>query len=642
MPTITFLNGEKKFYHENVTVLNIAQDIKYSFKKICVGAYINGLLVDSNTIVENDSIVSILTIHDFEAFNIFKNTFIHLLGYAITLCFPQAKLLHSGITNSGFYYDIDNFFSVNKNDIKNLQNCMHALIKKKYNISKITISYSVLKKILVHCKNKYKIMSIIKKFSNIKKYNLYFHEEHFDFFLNPQVRNISMCKYFILDKVSSIHCKVGEVGKIAQRIHGVGYLNKKDFNSHLKNVAELKKRDHREIGKKLNLYHIQDDSPGMIFWHENGLIIYKSLENFIRGKLKKYLYIEVKTPILMNRSIWERTGHWDNYKDSLFSLKLDNKNYCIKPMNCPGHIEIFKKGLKSYRDLPIRMAEFGYCHRNESSGSLHGLLRVRSFTQDDAHIFCTKRHIKKEINNCIKMIYEIYNVFGFSNIQIDFSTRPENRIGDDSIWDCAEKDLETVLADNNLMFNYKKGEGAFYGPKIEFILKDSLNRKWQCGTIQLDFYLSSRLDIFYIDKNNKKKCPIIIHRAILGSIERFIGILIEEYVGNLPTWLAPIQIIILSVNNKHDHYVRKIFKKFYIVGLRIQMNLKCDSVSLKVREAILQKIPYIMICGDQEVQNNSISVRNRLGKKFILTDINNFITRLKKLISICSFNLLEE
>ncbi|QJC32786.1 threonine--tRNA ligase [Enterobacteriaceae endosymbiont of Donacia semicuprea] len=407
-------------------------------------------------------------------------------------------------------------------------------------------------------------------------------------------------------------------------------LKKIDKKSDLFYKKKLLEKDHRSIGKKLDLYHFQNESPGMVFWHNNGYIIFRELENFLRLKLNQYNYIEVKTPLITDISIWKETGHWKIYKEAIFTTYSENRKYCIKPMNCPGHIQIFQQKLKSYRDLPLRIAEFGICHRNESSGSLHGLMRLRNFTQDDAHIFCTEDQVIKEVKDCINMMYDIYQVFGFKKFLIKLSTRPLNKIGNDKIWDQTENNLSYILKKLNINFEYKTGEGAFYGPKIEFSFFDCLNREWQCGTIQLDFTLPKCLKLFYINDKNKHSTPIIIHRAILGSIERFIGILLEEFSGYLPIWLAPIQIIILNISEKHNDYVLNIFKIIKKNNIRVKYDIKNQKISFKIRQYTIQHIPYILICGDKEIKNNTISVRNCFGKNLGFMNIHDIINKIKK------------
>ncbi|QJC30729.1 threonine--tRNA ligase [Enterobacteriaceae endosymbiont of Macroplea appendiculata] len=415
-----------------------------------------------------------------------------------------------------------------------------------------------------------------------------------------------------------------------KNIHQNNNIKQSKKDSQKNNTSSLLMRDHRQLGKQLNLYHFQDEAPGMVFWHHNGYIIFQELETFLRKKLQQYNYQEVRTPIITDSIIWENTGHWEIYKKAMFITSSENRKYCIKPMNCPGHIQIFKHKLMSYKNLPVRIAEFGICHRNEPSGSLHGLMRLRSFTQDDAHIFCTKEHITQEITNCIHMMYEIYNIFGFKKIRVKLSTRPDKRIGNDNIWNYTESHLSEILHQLNIIFEYQNGEGAFYGPKIEFSFFDCSNREWQCGTIQLDCSLSKKLNLFYIDHNNRHQYPIIIHRAILGSLERFIGIILEEFHGYLPLWIVPLQVIILNINSKHNNYIMNIVNIFMQHNIRIKADLSNNKISFKIRQYTMLHIPYIFICGDQEIQNNTITIRNCLGENLGFMKIHDIINKIKE------------
>lgn len=398
----------------------------------------------------------------------------------------------------------------------------------------------------------------------------------------------------------------------------------------MQRMEDIEKRDHRKIGQKLGLYHMQEEAPGMVFWHQDGLTIFQELESFLRSKLREYSYQEVKSVLMMDQILWEKTGHWDYYKDSMFTTSSENRKYCIKPMNCPGHIQIFNQGLKSYRDLPLRLAEFGHCHRNEPSGSLHGLMRVRGFTQDDAHIFCTEEQIRSEVCGCIRMIYDVYHTFGFKKISVKLSTRPKKRVGDDTVWDRAERDLELVLNENEIPFEIQSGEGAFYGPKIEFTLYDCLGRSWQCGTVQLDFFLTGRLGATYIDESNNRRTPILIHRAILGSIERFIGILLEEYSGNLPVWIAPVQATVISITKNQEDYAEEVAKKISDKGFRVKVDLRKEKIGLKIREHTVRHVPYILICGERELKSCTVSVRTHSGRNLGDMSIESFIGKLQR------------
>ncbi|AAM67686.1 threonine--tRNA ligase [Buchnera aphidicola] len=642
MPVIRFCDGSQQVYKHSVSLREIIENKKPNIIRSLIAISVNNSFSNFNTLITEDSSISFISKKDCEALNIIRYSCIQLLNYAAKKTWPSCKIGESEITKSGFYCDIDFENSITEEDFFILENNMKTLIKREYFISHQNISFDHAYEMFKKKSEIYKI-HLIKKYINKKnKISLYYHENYFDIDMGMQVFNIKFCKYFKLQKIGGIYWKGDHKNKMLQRIYGTAWSTKKELDKHLSYINELKKRDHRKIGKLLNLYHMQKESPGMIFWHNNGWIIFNELEIFVREKLKEYKYKEVKTPLLIDKSIWQKSGHWDNYQDAIFTTSSENREYCIKPMNCPGHVQIFNCGLKSYRDLPIRMAEFGSCHRNESSGSLHGLMRIRNFTQDDAHIFCTQEQLRYEINNCIKMIYDLYSTFNFKKILVKFSTRPKKRIGDESVWDQAEKDLSDVLIENNLKFEHQEGEGAFYGPKIEFVLQDSLDRNWQCGTIQLDFYLPIRLRSFYIDEHNHQKIPIIIHRAILGSIERFIGILIEEFSGKLPTWLSPIQVVILSITDSHINYVKKIVQHFSDINIRVESDLRNEKIGFKIREHTLRQIPYILICGEKEIKSKKISVRTRNGYNLGIIDIDCFIKKLQKEIFTRSFYQMEE
>ena len=450
------------------------------------------------------------------------------------------------------------------------------------------------------------------------------------------------CHLFKLMKTAGAYWRGDSNNKMLQRIYGTAWADKKALNAYLQRLEEAAKRDHRKIGKQLDLYHMQEEAPGMVFWHNDGWTIFRELEVFVRTKLKEYQYQEVKGPFMMDRVLWEKTGHWDNYKDAMFTTSSENREYCIKPMNCPGHVQIFNQGLKSYRDLPLRMAEFGSCHRNEPSGSLHGLMRVRGFTQDDAHIFCTEEQIRDEVNGCIRLVYDMYITFGFEKIVVKLSTRPEKRIGSDEMWDRAEADLAVALEENNIPFEYQLGEGAFYGPKIEFTLYDCLDRAWQCGTVQLDFSLPSRLSASYVGEDNERKVPVMIHRAILGSMERFIGILTEEFAGFFPTWLAPVQVVIMNITDSQSEYVNELTQKLSNAGIRVKADLRNEKIGFKIREHTLRRVPYMLVCGDKEVESGKVAVRTRRGKDLGSMDVNEVIEKLQQEIRSRSLKQLEE
>ncbi|CAL4319055.1 Threonine--tRNA ligase [Buchnera aphidicola (Chaitophorus sp. 3695)] len=630
MPVITFPDGLKKKYKNSISINKILENCKDIYKKKYIAGFLNNKIVDFNTIVTKDSKLYFIEKKDNLSRQIINNTYVHLLGYSIKTLWPEIKLYKFFSNNNEFYYDFYKKNSLKEKDLLIIEKKMQDLIKKKYYILKKDLYYKDLNKILKDLNEDYKIKILKLNFKKNNYISCYFHENHIDFMIDIEAPKISFCKYFKLNKLSGVYVNSDRKNIMIQRISGISFLNKKKFFLYFKNLKLKKNFDHRKLNLNLNLFHLQEDVPGMVFWHHNGLFIFKKLKHIIRKKLEKYNYQEVKTPILMNRLIWKKSGHLENYKNLMFSTYSDNKDYCVKPMNCPGHIKIFNHKLKSYRDLPIRMSEFGSCHRQEPSGALHGLMRLRNFTQDDAHIFCTKSQLEDEINLCIKMIYEIYNIFSFKKIIVKLSTRPDKRIGDNSVWDYTESILKKVLEKNNISFSYQIGDGAFYGPKIEFDLQDSFNRKWQCGTIQLDFYLPKRLGSFYIDQNNTKKFPVLIHRAALGSLERFIGILLEEYKGFLPIWLSPIQVKIINISQQNIEYCKIILNVLKKNNIRSELDLRNKSLGLKIRESILLKIPYILICGDKEEKNNTISFRKIRKKHIYNMSLSDFLQKIYK------------
>ncbi len=642
MPVIRFCDGSQQVYEHSVPLIKIIKDKKPSIIKSLIAISINSNFSNLNTFVKDDVTIEFINREDDQALNIIRRSCAQLLNYTIKNIWPFSKIAESNITDNGFYCDVDLEKKISEQDLVLLEINMKRLIEKEYNILNKIVSYSHALKIFKKNCEKYKISLIKKKVNDQNKISLYYHEDYVDIETGMQVFNIKFCKYFKLQTVGGAYWEGNNKNKMLQRIYGTAWSSQKGLDNHISYLNELEKRDHRKIGKYLELYHMQEESPGMIFWHNNGWIVFEELQNFVREKLKEYKYKEVKTPLLIDRLIWEKSGHWDNYKNAIFTTLSEHREYCIKPMNCPGHVQIFNSRLRSYRDLPIRMAEFGSCHRNEPSGSLHGLMRIRNFTQDDAHIFCTKAQVRTEINDCIKMIYDLYAIFNFKKILVKLSTRPEKRIGTDAMWDQAEQDLSDMLIENHLSFEYQLGEGAFYGPKIEFILQDSLDRSWQCGTIQLDFYLPLRLNSFYINENNKRKVPVIIHRAILGSIERFIGILIEESSGKLPTWLSPIQVVIISITDISLNYIKKIVKKISNLNIRIESDTRNEKINFKIREHTLRRVPYILICGEKEIKSQKISVRNRNGHNLGMIDIDIFIKKLQKEIITRNFYQMEE
>ena len=554
MPIITLPDGSQRQFAHAVSVMDVAADIGPGLAKACIAGRVNGELVDACELIETDASLAIITAKDEEGLDILRHSCAHLLGHAIKQLWPQTKMAIGPVIDNGFYYDIDLDRTLTDEDLAALEERMLALAAKDYDVIKKKVSWQEARDVFEARGETYKVEILDQNIARDDQPGLYHHEEYIDMCRGPHVPNMRHCHHFKLQKMSGAYWRGDSNNKMLQRIYGTAWADKKQLKAYLQRLEEAAKRDHRKIGKQLDLYHMQEEAPGMVFWHNDGWTIFRELETFIRGKLKEYDYQEVKGPFMMDRVLWERSGHWEKYAQAMFTTQSENREYAIKPMNCPGHVQIFNQGLKSYRDLPLRMAEFGSCHRNEPSGSLHGLMRVRGFTQDDAHIFCTEEQIMEEVSACIRMVYDVYGTFGFENIVVKLSTRPEQRIGSDEAWDRAEAALAEALELNGLKFDLQPGEGAFYGPKIEFTLHDCLDRAWQCGTVQLDFALPGRLGATYVGQDNERHIPVMIHRAILGSLERFIGILTEEYAGLFPTWLAPTQAVVMNITDNQADY----------------------------------------------------------------------------------------
>ena len=642
MPIITLPDGSKREFDRPVSVLEVAQDIGAGLAKATIAGRVNGERRDASDIINEDANLEIITAKDEDGLEIIRHSCAHLLGHAIKQLFPDVKMAIGPTIENGFYYDVDLDRSLTQEDIDAIEKRMLELAKTNYDVIKTPVSWQEARDTFEKRGEPYKMAILDENIERTATPALYHHEEYIDMCRGPHVPNMRFCHHFKLMKVAGAYWRGDSKNKMLQRIYGTAWADKKQLAEYLTRLEEAAKRDHRKIGKALDLYHMQEEAPGMVFWHNDGWTIFRELETFVRTKLKEYDYQEVKGPFMMDRVLWEKTGHWQNYGDLMFTTQSENREYAIKPMNCPGHVQIFNQGLKSYRDLPIRMAEFGSCHRNEPSGSLHGLMRVRGFTQDDAHIFCTEDQIESEVTSCIKMVYDIYSTFGFQNIQVKLSTRPEKRIGADDMWDRAEAGLAAALAHNGLKYEIQEGEGAFYGPKIEFALRDCLDREWQCGTIQLDFALPGRLNASYVAEDNDRRTPVMIHRAILGSIERFIGIITEEYAGFFPAWLAPVQAIVMNITDSQADYVQKVVKQLSDAGLRVKADLRNEKVGFKIREHTLRRVPYMLVCGDKEIAEGKVAVRTRKGADLGTFTIEEFAEILKSQVRQRELKLLGE
>ena len=642
MPIITLPDGSQRQFDHPVSVLEVAQDIGAGLAKATIAGRVNGERHDACDIIEQDATLEIITAKDEDGLEIIRHSCAHLLGHAIKQLFPDVKMAIGPTIENGFYYDIDLDRSLTQEDLDAIEKRMLELAKTNYDVVKKRVTWQEARDTFEKRGEPYKMAILDENIERTATPALYHHLEYIDMCRGPHVPNMRFCQHFKLQKVAGAYWRGDSKNKMLQRIYGTAWADKKQLAEYLTRLEEAAKRDHRKIGKALDLYHMQEEAPGMVFWHNDGWTIFRELETFVRTKLKQYDYQEVKGPFMMDRVLWEKTGHWQNYADLMFTTQSENREYAIKPMNCPGHVQIFNQGLKSYRDLPIRMAEFGSCHRNEPSGSLHGLMRVRGFTQDDAHIFCTEDQIESEVTSCIKMVYDIYSTFGFTNIAVKLSTRPENRIGSDEMWDRAEAGLAAALAHNGLEYEIQEGEGAFYGPKIEFALRDSIGREWQCGTVQLDFALPGRLDATYVAEDNSRKTPVMIHRAILGSIERFIGIITEEYAGFFPVWLAPTQAVVMNITDSQADYVQKVAKQLSDVGLRVKTDLRNEKVGFKIREHTLRRVPYMLVCGDKEIAEGKVAVRTRKGADLGTFTVEEFAEILKNQVRNRELKLLNE
>jgi threonyl-tRNA synthetase len=627
MPKITLPDGHNKEIPDNTTLFDVAKDISNSLAKVAVAGKINGQLRDLSVVIENDSNIEIIKKNDDEGINIVRHSFAHLIGHAIKQLYPNAKMAIGPVIKNGFYYDIDCDKPISIDELALIEKKIKELTKSNYDVIRKVVTPQEALSVFVERDEPYK-QEIVREIPDGEEIALYFHQEYVDMCRGPHVPNTKFLKHFKLTKVAGAYWRGNSDNKMLQRIYGTAWDKKEELDNYIQKIEDAEKLDHRKIGKQQDLFHFQEEAPGMVFWHSKGWTLYNIIKDYIRDKTLKNGYLEVNTPQILDRKLWERSGHWDKFGDMIFTTNSEKKDYAIKPMNCPAHVQIFNQGLKSYKDLPIKISEFGLVHRNEPSGTLHGLMRARQFVQDDAHIFCTESQLSDEIKSLIKMTFSVYEHFGFKDISIALSTRPEKRVGNEELWDKSENILKDVLTESVESFTIQDGEGAFYGPKIEFSLTDSLDRVWQCGTIQLDFSMPSALTASYVDENDNKLVPVMIHRAILGSIERFIGILIEHYGGNLPFWLSPKQIIIANIADKHVEFAKKIKKVLAENDFRCSLDLRNEKIGYKIRELIIAKVPYVVIIGDKEVSSGKISVREYDGTEHELISVDDFIGKL--------------
>ncbi len=628
MPKITLPDGQEKEFPLNTTLFEVAKNISNSLAKVAVAGKIDGKLRDLSVEIIDDTHVEIIKKTDEEGVEIVRHSFAHLIGHAIKQLYPDAKMAIGPVIKNGFYYDIDCEKSFNVEDLSAIENKIKELIKKNYDVIRKVVTPKEALDVFKKRNEPYK-QEIINEIPEGEEIALYFHEEYIDMCRGPHVPNTKFLKHFKLTKVSGAYWRGNSDNKMLQRIYGTAWDTKEELNSYIEKIEAAEKNDHRKLGKQLDFFHFQEEAPGMVFWHSKGWTVYQLLKSFMRKVNSDSGYEEINTPQILDKTLWEKSGHWDKFGDMIFSTHSEKRDYAVKPMSCPGHLQVFNQGLKSYRELPLKLCEFGLVHRNEPSGTLHGLMRARQFVQDDAHIFCSESQLYDEITKLIKLTFKVYEQLGFSNIKVALSTRPEKKVGSEDIWNKSEKILGDTLKENVPNFITLPGEGAFYGPKIEFTLTDSLSREWQCGTVQLDFSMPSALSASYIDENGDKAIPVMIHRAILGSMERFIGILIEHYGGKLPFWLCPEQLVIVNISNKHIGFAKDINEMFKKNAFRSSLDLRNEKIGYKIRELIIAKVPYIVIIGDKEVSAGKISVREYDGTELNLISATEFIEKLK-------------
>lgn len=633
MVAITLPDGSVKEFEGKTSGKAIAESIGAGLAKAAIAVRVDGQLRDLTDDITQDSSVSIITDKDEDGIDIIRHSCAHLLGHALKQLYPDAKMVIGPVIENGFYYDISCEHRFTPDDLSRLEQRMQELAATAYPVQKVWTDVKEARETFKARGEAYKIRLIDDFNEEVQKVGLYHHQEYIDMCRGPHVPDMGKIKAFKLTKLSGSYWRGDAKSDALQRIYGVAFRNKKELDAYLLQLEEAEKRDHRKIGKQQDLFHLQEEAPGMVFWHAKGWTIYRELENYMRLKLRKYGYQEVQAPQILDRSLWEKSGHWDKFGNNMFTCCIDERDFAVKPMNCPGHVQIFNQGLRSYRELPVRYAEFGVCHRNEPSGTLHGIMRVRRFVQDDGHIFCSAAQVREEIERTCAMVYEVYRDFGFEEVELALSTRPEKRVGSDAVWDQAEEALKQALESQGLAYRLQEGEGAFYGPKIEFTLRDSIGRRWQCGTIQLDFSMPERLGAQYVDEQGEKQTPVMIHRAVLGSLERFIGILIEQYAGWLPVWLAPVQAVLMPITDAQSDYIHEIAEKFADLGWRIEKDLRNEKISYKIREHTLARVPFLLVAGDREKAAGTLSVRTREGKDLGVMSIDAIISHINQLIS---------
>lgn len=628
MPAITLPDGSQKEFAQPVTGMEIAESIGSGLARATLAARVDGELLDTCVPIEHDAHVELVTAREQNGVDIIRHSCAHLLGQALKTLYPNVQMAIGPVVENGFYYDINIDRTLTPEDLETIEQRMHELARRNHDVIREVVTRDQALAVFEQRNEPYK-QTIVREIPAGETIALYHHEDYTDMCRGPHVPNSRHLRAFKLMHLAGAYWRGDSDNEQLTRIYGTAWANDKDLQAYLQFLEEARKRDHRLIARKQDLFHIQEESPGMIFWHDKGWQIYLQITDYIRARLNREGYKEVHTPSLIDLSLWEKSGHADKFADDMFLTGSEDRQFAVKPMNCPAHIQIYNRGLKSYRDLPLRLAEFGSCHRNEASGTLHGLMRARGFTQDDAHIFCTEAQIGSEVSRFTDLLYEVYADFGFTDVLIKLSTRPEHRVGSDEAWDKAEAALQQCLDDKGLEYELQPGEGAFYGPKVEFSLRDCLNRVWQLGTVQLDFSMPERLGATFVDEDGQSKTPVMLHRAILGSLERFIGILIEHYAGSMPIWLSPVQALIVNITDAQADYVRELETKLQNAGLKVGKDLRNEKVGYKIREHTMQRVPYLLVVGDREKADGTVAVRTRDGEDLGAMACDDFIDKIK-------------
>jgi threonyl-tRNA synthetase len=628
MPVITLPDGSQREFDHTVTVMDVAANIGPGLAKATLAGEVDGQVVDASFEMNADSTLRIITSRDEEGLEIIRHSTAHMLAQAVQRVFPDAQVTIGPVIDNGFYYDFAYEPGFNPDDLDRIASEMRRLVKDHLPVERLVMSRGEAIQFFRQKGEEYKA-KIIEAIPEGDELSLYRQGEFTDLCRGPHVPNTSHLGYFKLTKLAGAYWRGDSKNEMLQRIYGTAWPSKKELNTYLHNLEEAEKRDHRRIARQLDLFHFQEEAPGMVFWHDHGWIIYTQVKNYIRQRLRSVGYQEVNTPEIVDISLWEKSGHAEKFIENMFLTACEDRNFAIKPMNCPCHVQIFNQGLVSYRDLPMRMAEFGSCHRNEASGALHGLMRVRAFTQDDAHIFCTPEQVQEEASSFLELLYSVYRDFGFNEVMVELSTRPEKRIGLEEYWDRAEAALVAALEGAGIDYKLNPGDGAFYGPKIDFSLKDTIGRVWQCGTLQLDFNMPERLGAEYVTEDGSRQTPVMLHRAILGSLERFIGILIENYAGKMPVWLAPVQAVVLNITDRQDERCAEITESLRNQGFRVDLDLRNEKIGFKIRHHTLSRVPFLLVVGDREVEEGTVAVRTRSGEDLGSMDIESFAQHLE-------------